>query len=136
MTERRKLQISLAIIRFSIGLFFLIWSIRKIASPESGQKIFNKFYFLQISPSISIFLGITQTLIILLFLAGLYKTITYGALLGMHIVSLLSTYQQLLAPYAPGNTLFWAGVPVLGSLIALFILRENDDLLAISSAKN
>jgi hypothetical protein len=50
----------------------------------------------------------------------------------MHTVSVLSTYQQLLNPYQSPNHLFWAGIPVLGALVALFILRKSDRLLAIN----
>ncbi len=132
MTDEGKLLISLAIIRISIGIFFLVWSIEKIIAPELSQRVFKNFYFSEISPGISVIIGIIQTLIVLAFIAGLFKTFSYGALLGMHAVSVLSTYQQLLNPYQPPNHLFWAAVPVLGALIALFILRNSDRLLTIN----
>jgi putative oxidoreductase len=132
MTDEGKLLISLAIIRISIGIFFLVWSIEKIVAPELAQKVFKNFYFSEISPGVSVILGIIQTIIVLAFIAGLFKTFSYGALLGMHTVSVLSTYQQLLNPYQPPNHLFWAGVPVLAALVALFILRKSDRLLAIN----
>ncbi|MDJ0616406.1 MAG: DoxX protein [Calothrix sp. MO_192.B10] len=131
MTDERKLQVSLAIIRISTAIFFLVWSLRKLIQPESTQKIFSSFYFMQISPEISYVVGAIQTLIILMFLVGLFKTWTYGALLGMHIVSVLSTYQKLLNPYESPNTLFWAAVPALGGLIALFLLRDRDQWLTL-----
>ncbi|MGB3535316.1 MAG: hypothetical protein WBA13_17595 [Microcoleaceae cyanobacterium] len=132
MTDEDKLLISLAIIRISIGIFFLVWSIEKIVAPELAQRVFKNFYFSEISPGVSVIIGIIQTIIILAFLLGLFKTFSYGALLGMHAVSVFSTYQQLLNPYQPPNHLFWAGVPVLGALIALFILRKSDRLLTIN----
>ncbi len=131
MTDERKLQISLAIIRISTAIFFLVWSLRKLIQPESTQKIFSSFYFMQISPEISYVVGAIQTLIILMFMVGLYKTWTYGGLLGMHLISVLSTYQQLLNPYESPNTLFWAAIPTLGGLIALFLLREQDQWLTV-----
>ena len=131
MTDERKLQISLAIIRISTAIFFLVWSLRKLIQPESTQKIFSSFYFMQISPEISYVVGAMQTLIILLFMVGLFKTWTYGGLLGMHAVSVLSTYQKLLSPYESPNTLFWAAVPALGGLIALFLLRDRDQWLTL-----
>ena len=131
MTDERKLQISLAIIRISTAIFFLVWSLWKLIQPESTQKIFSSFYFMQISPEISYVVGAIQTLIILMFMVGLYKTWTYGGLLGMHLISVLSTYQQLLNPYESPNTLFWAAIPALGGLIALFLLREQDQWLTL-----
>lgn len=68
---------------------------------------------------------------ILAFSAGLFKTVSYGLPLIMHTISTVSYYQQLLAPYEASNHLFWAGVPVLGALIALFLLRDSDQLLTV-----
>ncbi len=133
MTDEIKVQVSLAIIRISTAIFFLVWSLRKLIQPESTQKIFSSFYFIQVSPEISYVVGGIQTLIVLMFMVGLFKTWTYGGLLGMHIVSVFSTYKQLFNPYESPNTLFWAAVPVLGGLIALFILRDRDQWLTLKS---
>ena len=135
MNKEQQLKFGLAIIRLSTGIFFLIWSIEKIIYPEIAQKVFSKFYLLEISPTVSIILGIVQTLIVFTFMAGLLKTWTYGTILGMHAVSTLSTYKELLNPYQPPNHLFWAAVPLLGALIALFLLRREDNLLTINSVQ-
>ncbi len=135
MTDERKIQISLAIIRISTAIFFLVWSLRKLIQPESTQKIFSSFYFMEISPIFSYIIGIIQTLIVLAFMVGLFKLWTYGGLLGMHLVSVLSTYERLLNPYESPNTLFWAAVPALGGLIALFLLRDQDELLTLKLGK-
>ena len=136
MTDERKLQIGLAIIRLSTGVFFLVWSLRKLFQPESTQSIFSTFYFIgNVSPVVSYVIGAIQTLIILVFMAGLFKTWTYGALLGMHTVSVLSTYERLLNPYERPNTLFWAAVPTLGALVALFLVRDKDQLLTLGKRR-
>ena len=135
MTDERKLQVSLAIIRIFTAMFFLVWSLRKIIQPESTQGIFSKFYSLEISPVFSYVAGTVQTLFVIAFLIGLFKTWTYGAILGMHIFSVLSTYKQLFNPYESPNTLFWAAVPALGGLIALFLLRDKDEFLTFNLRK-
>lgn len=132
MKLEKKLQIGLLLIRITTGVFFLIWSIEKLIFPEITQRVFSRFYLLEISSTIAIGLGVLQTLIVFAFMAGLLKTWTYGAILGMHGVSTLSTYKELLNPYEPPNHLFWAAVPLLTALIALFILRREDRLLTIS----
>ncbi|MEM1251186.1 MAG: DoxX protein [Cyanobacteria bacterium P01_H01_bin.21] len=133
MTSTRKLEIGLATIRITTAAFFLVWSIEKIVAPDIAQKVFARFYGSTISPGVSIAIGILQTAIVLLFLAGLFKLWTYGALLGMHAVSTLSSYEPLLNPYTPPNHLFWAAVPTLGAIIALFLMRQDDQLLTFSS---
>lgn len=133
MTSTRKMEIGLATIRITTAAFFLVWSLEKIIAPEIAQKVFARFYASTISPSVSIALGILQTAIVLLFLAGLFKLWTYGAILGMHAVSTLSSYEPLLNPYTPPNHLFWAAVPTLGAIFALFLMRKEDQLLTLSS---
>ena len=130
--EQQQLKIGLLLIRLSTGVFFLIWSIEKLISPEITQKVFSRFYLLEISPTMSVGIGIFQTLIVLAFMVGIFKTWTYGAILGMHGISTLSTYKELLNPYQPPNHLFWAAVPLLAALITLFLLRRKDRLLNIS----
>ena len=132
MNKERKLQISLALIRFATGIFFLVWSVEKLIHPETTQKIFAKFYMMEISPIVSYGIGVIQTLLVIGFMAGLFKLWTYGAILGMHAVSTLSTYQQLLNPYEAVNHLFWAAVPTLAALIGLFLLRDSDRLLTLT----
>lgn len=135
MTDERKLQISLAIIRIFTAIFFLVWSLRKIIQPESTQGIFSKFYMMEVSQLFSYVAGTIQTLLVIAFLVGLFKTWTYGAILGMHIVSVLSTYKQLFNPYESPNTLFWAAVPALGGLIALFLLRDKDEFMTVKMGR-
>ena len=119
--------------RISTGIFFLVWSIEKFLFPEITQKVFSRFYMMDISPTFAYGIGIVQTLIILAFMAGLFKIWTYGAILGMHAVSTLSTYKELFNPYEPPNHLFWAAVPLLAALIALFMLRKEDTLLSVAA---
>ena len=132
MTSIRKMEIGLATIRITTAAFFLVWSIEKIVAPEIAQKVFTRFYASTISPGVSMAIGILQTAIVLLFLAGLFKLWTYGAILGMHALSTLSTYEPLLNPYTLPNHLFWAAVPTLGAIFALFLMRKEDQLLTFS----
>lgn len=126
-----RLQIALATIRISIGVFFLVWSLEKILAPEVAQRVFSTFYFVaDLPPEVSIALGIAQTAIVVAFLLGLFRTWTYGTLLVMHAFSVISTWERLANPYEPPNHLFWAGVPVLGALFALFLLRDADTALS------
>lgn len=135
MAQERRLRIGLAVTRVSLAMFFLVWAVEKLVKPESTQEIFESFYSLQIPVAASYAIGALQVLLILAFLAGLFKTLSYGLPLIMHAISTVSSYQQLLAPYEASNHLFWAGVPVLGALIALFLLRDSDQLLTIKTAR-
>ena len=131
MKSEQQLKIGLLLIRLSTGIFFLVWSIEKLIYPEITQKVFSRFYTIEISPAVSYGVGILQTIIVLAFMAGLFKTWTYGLILGMHAVSTLSTYKELLNPYQPPNHLFWAAVPLLAALVALFLVRKEDKLFTL-----
>jgi len=74
-------------------------------------------------------LGAIQLLLVLAFAAGKFKTITYGALLLMHIVTTIVTLKMHLDPFGVPAILFWANWPILGGLIALFLLRDRDTFL-------
>ncbi|WP_421709777.1 hypothetical protein [Algihabitans sp.] len=137
MTDRvdRPLVWSLAILRFSTGAFFLVWALEKIFAPEIARRVFETFYFSSPSDTMLLLTGLLQLLFVLAFMAGLFRFWTYGALLAMHAVSVVSSFPRLLDPFTPPNHLFWAGVPVLGLLVALFLLRNRDSLFTLSGVK-
>ena len=132
MRTDKTLKISLFLIRVSLAAFFLVWAIGKLVAPEITQAVAESYYASAVSSSASTVFGILQLLIVLLFLAGLFKTWTYGAVLGMHAVSVIVAYGRFLDPYTAPNYLFWAAIPTLGALIALFLMREQDQLFILS----
>lgn len=129
MTMQGKLKLSLAILRYTVGAFFAVWVIEKFVKPESTQGIWKAFYFVSDLPlEASYVIGVVQAVILICFVLGLFKFWSYGLILIMHALSTASTWAQLADPYSGGNHLFWAAVPALGALIALFILRDEDTL--------
>lgn len=134
-TDERKLAVSLAILRLSTGVFFLFWATQKVLVPDIGRRVFERFYFSSPSDEMLLLFGIAQAVVVLAFMAGLFRMWTYGALLLMHLGSVLSTVPQLADPFTPPNLLFWAGVPVVGLLIALFLLRDRDTLFVLRQAR-
>jgi hypothetical protein len=129
--EDRSLLISLAILRLSTAFFLSIWAIDKILNTSRAGKTFSKFYISVDESTVILVLGCIQLLIILLFAAGLFKFFTYGAVLLMHTVSVAASYQIYMDPLSRPNILFWAAIPVLGGMIALFLLRNQDRFLTI-----
>lgn len=134
ITRDSRLEIGLLLLRLSLGAFFLVWSVDKILNPAHAQKVFETFYyFSSLSGELAIATGIAQTAFVLAFIAGAFRTLTYGGALLMHAVSTISTWQHLIAPYAPNTSmLFWAAVPVLFALFLLFLVRERDRMLSVS----
>jgi len=125
-----ELKVSLFVMRLTVAAFFAVWALEKILHPEITAGIFANFYGIENLPAAASYaLGAVQLLFIAGFLLlGRWRIITTGALLAMHAVSTLSTWQQLINPYEGPNHLFWAAVPALGAMIALFLLRDEDTM--------
>lgn len=127
----RSLALSLALLRLSTGVFFLVWALEKIIAPEVARRVYETFYFSSPSDTMLLITGLAQAAVVLAFMAGLFRFWTYGALLVMHAVSVISSSGRLFDPFTPPNHLFWAAVPVLGLLVALFVLRNRDTHLVL-----
>lgn len=138
MQKDTKLEVSLLIIRLTFAAFMLIWAFDKVLVPEHAQAVFSRYYFTELSPEPFMAIGLVQIAIILAFAVGFARLWSYGAVLLMHTVSTVSTYSQLIDPWAAGprGLLFWAAVPTLGAIIALFMLRDRDALLSVDAARS
>ena len=131
-----RLRLGLCLLRISTGLFFLVWAVDKLVDSAHAIRVFDKFYGTDISSEISMALGGVQVLIVLAFMAGLFRPWTILALLAMHTVSVGSTIPHLIAPYSGGPGLvFWAAVPVWFGLLLLFLMRDADTLATLKLGK-
>ena len=61
MQLEQKLQVGLLLIRITTGIFFLIWSIEKLVHSEITQKVFSRFYMMEILSSISLRIGVLHS---------------------------------------------------------------------------
>ena len=133
-----KLEVSLLIMRLTFAAFIVVWAVDKVIAPEHAQKVFSYYYFTDLPPAPFMTIGIVQIAIILAFAVGFMRFWSYGAVLLMHAVSTASTFTKLVDPWAAGprGLLFWAAVPALGAIIALFVLRDRDRLLSVDAARS
>jgi len=123
-----KLSVSLFLLRVTVALVMTVWAIDKIMNPGHAGAVFSNFYGIEIGSAELKVIGALQLVVILAFVIGLFKTISYGLVLLMHAGSTLSSWQQYLAPF--DNLLFFAAWPMLAACIALFLLREDDVFLS------
>lgn len=123
----RTLPRALLILRVTLGLFLLQWGVEKFLVPQNTVLIWGYFYGLNVPQVASYFFGVAEIAIAICLFLGLYRTISYGAALALHAVSVVVSWRQLFDPWSdPANHLFIAGVPVLGAFAALFLLRHWD----------
>lgn len=123
------LPTSLLLLRVGIAVVMLFWTADKIVNPDHARAVFGNFYGLSgLGDAALAAIGSIQAILVILFLAGAFKTISYGAVLLMHTVSTLSSWRQYLEPFE--NLLFLAAWPMLAACVALFLMRGHDRLFA------
>lgn len=125
----KHLSISLLLLRLGVAAVMIPWSLDKVLNPDHAAGVFENFYFISgLGPAAFATIGVVQLLVVLAFIAGFQKVWTYGAVLIMHAISTFSSWQQ----YLDGNLLFFAAWPMLAACVALFLLRDQDNLFAVS----
>jgi putative oxidoreductase len=118
---------ALLVLRITLGLFLLQWGVEKFVVPQNTVAIWGYFYGLNVPQALGFLFGAAEIAIAGCLFLGLFRTVAYGAALALHAVSVLVSWRQLLDPWGdPANHLFVASIPVLGALIALFLLRHWD----------
>ena len=129
------LEYSLFALRLGLAILFLIWGLDKIIQPDHAKAVLAGFYGQNsetMADSIPLALGIAQLSLVALFIAGKFKTITYGLVLALHLVTTIVSLKMHMNPLGSPNILFWANWPILGAATALFLLRERDTRLVLS----
>lgn len=127
------ITLSRALLALRLGVFVVMfmWTVDKFVNPGHAAGIFGNFYGLEgLGSAIVIFLGMVELILILAFVAGLYKKWTYGAILLLHGASTLASWRFYLGF---DNLLFFAAWPMLAACYALYVLREHDTLMTVSS---
>jgi putative oxidoreductase len=123
----RALTWALLVLRLTLGVFLLQWGVEKFVVPQSTVAIWSHFYGIALAPTLSYLFGAAEIAIAFCLFLGLFRTAAYGAALALHAVTVLVSWRPLLQPWSdPVNHLFIASVPVLGAMVALFVLRHWD----------
>lgn len=126
-TSSERLATALLVLRIVLGLFLLQWGIEKFVQPGTTVAIYQAFYSIPIAEGATWIIGIAECLLAIAVIIGLWRRISYGLAFLIHLVSVGSTWQQLIDPWGgPGNHLFTAGVPVLAAFWVLYYLRDSD----------
>lgn len=133
-----KLPKALLTMRITIALFLLPWIIDKFTAGgvEHTGKIFSHFYKIDgLGQTGSYAIGVLWALLWLAFVLGFKKRISYGLVMLAHGVGTVMTWKALL-PWMEGhNMLFLAAIPVLGAMIALYMMRDEDTMLTLDNRK-
>ncbi|MDE2069224.1 MAG: DoxX family membrane protein [Bradyrhizobium sp.] len=126
---QRREAVAVLIMRLTLGIFLLLWSVGKIVTPGATVRIVAHFYGFALPEAAPLLIGLAELALSLALLAGFARRLVYGLAIVLHATSTFASWRQLLDPSGiarPGDDLFLAGVPVLGAFIALYLLRGFD----------
>lgn len=128
------LQLSLLSLRLGVFIVFFVWTLDKFLDPVHTARVWSHFYKIDdVDNMVSYIVGGIQMAILLAFLCGIKKRLSYGVILIMHTISTVSTWKYLIAPYAePRDILFMTAIPMLSACFALYMMRDEDTLLTVS----
>jgi putative oxidoreductase len=127
--ESRRIPTALLVLRLTIFLVMLIWTIDKFVRPAHAGSVYEHFYFLPgFGGTIIYVIGVAEFLLLLGFVIGFAPRVTYGLVFLLHAVSTFSSFQQYLRPFEGSNILFFAAWPMLGACFTLYYLRDLDIL--------
>ncbi|MPY89475.1 MAG: hypothetical protein GEU99_16300 [Luteitalea sp.] len=133
MDIRDRIATALLALRLGVFVVMLVWTIDKFLNVEHAAGVFQGFYGLGgLGRGTLLVVGGVELLIVLAFVLGYRKRLSYGLVFALHAVSTLSSYRQYLDPF--NNLLFFAAWPMLAGCFALYLLRDLDTRWTIDRA--
>jgi len=135
MTDlHKRLGISLLCLRIGVVIVLLVWTLDKFINPGHGIRVFERFYAVPGLDTATMYaIGGAQLAVVMAFAAGFLRRWSYGLVLIIHAVATLSSWAQYLAPYDGANILFFAAWPMLAACLALYLLRNYDEIASIDA---
>jgi putative oxidoreductase len=134
MTDRDRIATALVALRAGVFIVMLMWTLDKFVNVTHAMRVFENFYGIGgLGPGTMAAIGAAQMLLILAFVVGYRKRISYGGVLVLHGISTLASYRQYLDPF--NNLLFFAAWPMLAACFALYLLRDLDTRWTVSSRR-
>lgn len=121
----------LFLLRLSIFAAMAAWVGDKFFRPGHAAERLAELYGLNfLTPEIVSGIGAVQAVILLAFLFGWRKRLSYGLMLLMHTVATFAAWPFYMDPFAGDNLLYFAAWPMWAALLALYALRDHDTLFA------
>ncbi|QDS93967.1 hypothetical protein FF011L_27440 [Roseimaritima multifibrata] len=124
---QRKLSPSFLLLRLGVGIVFFMWTLDKLMNPAHAAGIFERYYMMEgLGMSLMLGIGVVQMILVIAFVTGTFRTLSYSLITVLHTVSTVSCYQQYMNPWEKPNLLFFAAFPMLAACVTLWLLREYD----------
>ena len=130
--NRNRVGFALLVLRLTVFVVMLIWTIDKFVRPAHAASVYEHFYFLRgLGPAVIYTIGVAELILLLGFVIGFAPGLTYLLVLLLHAISTFSSFRQYFHPFEGPNILFFAAWPMLGACFALYYLRDLDMLWTV-----
>ncbi len=127
--QSARIATALLVLRATVFLVMLVWTIDKFVRPEHASAVLEHFYGMAgVGKPIVFALAGLEMILLIAFLLGLAQRFTYGAVFLLHGLTTLVSFRQYFAPFEKVNILFFAAWPMLGACFALYYLRDLDTI--------
>lgn len=130
-----RLSISLFALRISVFAVMLMWTLDKFINPAHASAVYQKFYGIKAEGILMTALAVAELILVIAFVFGIKRNISYGLVLTLHGVSTLSSWPQYLSPFAGANLLFFAAWPMLAACLVLYLYRNDDQLFTTNKLR-
>lgn len=127
-----KLRLPLFLTRLSIVYFLLPWQLMRFLEPEAADGIAKKYYHLPgLSTGVGYAIGVFWMVLLLAFLVGFKKRISYGLVFLLHAGAILVAFPFYIPETENFNQLFLAAIPAAAAMGLLYVLRDEDTMLSL-----
>lgn len=130
--ENAKLkQITLLMLRVSVGWLLVIWGADKVFNTAHGMAVANKFYFgLFATESLLLIAGLLQVLVGLAVVVGFARRWVYPVQILLNGASLLVVFKSVIDPwgwaFTGTNALFYPSLIIFSASLLLLAFRDDD----------
>ena len=123
--------VALLILRLGLAWFLFVWAVNKVLEPEQYMRIWGSFHGIDIGATMPYVMGAAQIIICVMAALGLWRTLSYGLLFLMHLVTVIVIFPSLIAPFViedgfPVNRNNSIALATLAAFAALWMLRHRD----------
>jgi putative oxidoreductase len=123
----RTLVRALLVLRITLAIFLFQWGVEKFVLPSNTPMIWGYFYGITVPEWTAYVFGVAEIVLAGCYFFDLFPAIAYALGVIIHTITVLVSWKALLNPRADSAShLFVASIPVLGALVALYLLRAWD----------
>ncbi|MGK0297383.1 MAG: putative oxidoreductase [Gammaproteobacteria bacterium] len=123
-----KFELSLFLLRLGVFIVMIAWPLDNFIKPGLAAEVYGRFSFISgLGNTTIMIISAIEITIILAFMLGLWKRFTYGFVMLVHAVTLVTTWEKYTSEIgATYSLLYFAAWPMLAACISLYVLRDLD----------